>query len=67
MKLEFIIMNEKPNGRAHNGSTRHLRYPKIQVAALCWKFMLAVFWDLERYLERNTTITSVKYCHVLRN
>jgi len=37
MKPGFIIMNQKPNGRARNESTRHLLLPKIQVSALCWE------------------------------
>ena len=34
MKPGFIIMNQKPNGRACNGS---ISFQKIQVSALCWK------------------------------
>jgi len=67
----FITMNQKPNGRACNGSTRHL-LPKNSSQPSAGKPVLTVFWDshgpiLEHYLEKDVTVTSVNYCNMLRN
>jgi hypothetical protein len=43
MKPESIITNQKQNGRACNGKTRHLLPKKIHVAALAGKLLLALF------------------------
>ena len=65
-------MNQKPNGRACNGSTPHLLLPKNSSQPSAGKLLLTVFWDsqgpiLEHYMEKGVTVTSVNYCNMLRN
>ena len=68
----FIIMNQKPNGRACNGSTRHLLLPKISslsplLESLCRRGSGTPKGLLEHYTEKGVTVTSVNYSNMLRN
>jgi hypothetical protein len=73
MRPGSTIMTQTANARVCSGSTQlppSLKKFKTQPSA--GKVKLAVFWDsqgpvLEHYQERGNTVTSGRYCDMLRN